>query len=211
MNRAWSPTDIMKKKFHTIQWDGQWQQAFSRPERSGVWIVWGNSGNGKTSFVMQLVAQLARHGRVFFNSLEEGVSLTLRDNLMRTDIIDVRRNVLIGCEDMDTMSQRLSRRKGPDFAIIDSIQYSRLTFPSYVKLKEAHPNKLLIFTSHAEGKQPAGRTAKSVKYDAGQKIWVEGFRAISNGRYNPGGTFTIWEQGAEEYWGIDHQKTPPPL
>jgi hypothetical protein len=40
-------------------------------------------------------------------------------------------------------------------------------------------------------------------YDASLKIWIEGYRAFSKGRYiGPnGGVYTIWEEGAEKYWG----------
>ncbi len=39
-------------------------------------------------------------------------------------------------------------------------------------------------------------------YDASLKIFVEGFRAISKGRFiGPKGYYTVWEEGAERYWG----------
>ena len=73
--------------------------------------------------------------------------------------------------------------------------------------KERHPNKLLIFVSHAEGRQPAGRAAKSVMYDAGLKIWVEGYKAFSKGRFiGDLGYAVIWEQGMEEYWAGKQQQ-----
>lgn len=41
---------------------------------------------------------------------------------------------------------------------------------------------LIIFISHADGKNPAGRSAKSVMYDASLKIYIEGYRAFSKGK-----------------------------
>ena len=39
-------------------------------------------------------------------------------------------------------------------------------------------------------------------YDATLKIWVEGFKAFSKGRFiGQTGEFTIWDEGAERYWG----------
>ncbi|MEA4949586.1 MAG: ATP-dependent serine protease, partial [Petrimonas sp.] len=53
-----------------------------------------------------------------------------------------------------------------------------------------------------DGKQPAGRAAKSVMYDADMKIWVEGYRAISKGRYiGEKGYFDVWPEKALRYWG----------
>jgi hypothetical protein len=206
MPRAYNPMQILAKRYNTIHWSEPWQDAFSTPEASGVWFVWGNSGNGKSSFVMQLVKELAPLGRVFYNSLEEGTSLTMANMLQRTNIAEVAKNVLIGQETIEELNERLLRRKAPQFIIIDSIQHCGITYPGYLKFKESHPGKLLIFISHAEGKQPASRTAKHVRYDADLKIHVEGFRATSMGRYNPGGKYTIWAEGEARYWG-DAQET----
>lgn len=192
---------ILAKKYNLIHWSEPWQDAFSSPEVCGVWFIWGNSGNGKSSLVMQLVRELAPLGRVFFNALEEGTGLTMAMNIQRSNIAEVADRVLIGNETIEELDLRLSRRKAPQFVIIDSLQHSGITYPQYCKLKAAHPDKLLIFISHAEGKMPAGRTAKSVRYDADLKIHVEGFIATSMGRYNPGGKYTIWDKGAQEYWG----------
>ena len=39
-------------------------------------------------------------------------------------------------------------------------------------------------------------------YDATLKIWVEGFKAFSKGRFiGEKGNYTIWEEGANKYWG----------
>jgi hypothetical protein len=201
MRTAFSPAEILKTKFKTLTWTEEWREAFGEPEVCGVWFIWGNSGNGKSSFVMQLVRCLAENYKVFYNSLEEGYGLTMKHNLQRAGIHEVKRNVLIGRETIDALSERLTKRRAPDVVIIDSIQYTGCTAPDYRKFREKHRNKLLIFISHAEGRQPSGRTAKSIKYDADLKIWVEGFKAISNGRYNPGGEYVIWTKGAQEYYG----------
>lgn len=103
---------------------------------------------------------------------------------------------------MDELSERLSQRKSADFVVIDSFQYTQMTYKAYLKFKEKHPNKLLIFISHADGKNPSGRSAKSVMYDASLKIWVEGYRAFSKGRFfGSVGHYTIWEEGSRKYRG----------
>jgi hypothetical protein len=54
-----------------------------------------------------------------------------------------------------------------------------------------------------EEKHPVGKTALKVMYDASLKIWVEGYKAFSKGRYigSNGGEYVIWEDGAANYWG----------
>jgi hypothetical protein len=138
---------------------------------------------------------------VFLNALEEGNRHTMQQLLEQSDLKESKKNVLIGCETMAELDERLSKHKSPRFAIIDSFQYTWLSFEEYFKFKTKHSDKLLIFTSQCEGKQPLGRTAGRVKFDATLKIWVEGFKAISNGRYNQGGEYVIWPDKAREYWG----------
>ncbi|MCL2291197.1 MAG: AAA family ATPase [Bacteroidetes bacterium] len=203
MKRALSVRDIMTKKYETIPFTGQWLEAFGMPERTGVWIIWGNSGNGKSTFALQLCTELCKHGKVLYNSLEEGSCLTFRKRLelVAGDMDGKRFNVV--SESVDELSKRLLRQRSADFVVIDSFQYSGLSYPAYRQFKDKHPNKLLIFISHAEGSRPAGRSAKSVLYDASQKIWIEGFKAISNGRSigANGGTYTIWEDSAMVFHG----------
>jgi hypothetical protein len=75
-----------------------------------------------------------------------------------------------------------------------------MTYNDYKTLRSLFPQKLFILISHAEGKNPAGRVAKSIKYDAFVKIWVEGYRAFAVSRYGGGEPYTIWDEGADEYW-----------
>lgn len=77
-----------------------------------------------------------------------------------------------------------------------------MNYREYIRFKEAHKDKLLIFISHAAGRAPRGSAAQSVMYDATLKIWVEGFKAFSKGRFiGDKGEFTIWDDGAKKYWG----------
>nr|DAL37874.1 MAG TPA_asm: hypothetical protein [Caudoviricetes sp.] len=79
-----------------------------------------------------------------------------------------------------------------------------MNYREYIRFKEAHRDKLIIFISHAQGKAPRGSAAQSVMYDATLKIWVEGFKAFSKGRFiGEKGEYTIWDEGANRYWGED--------
>ena len=168
-----------------------------------MWFVWGNSGNGKTSFLLQLCKELSHFGRVAYDSLEEGASLTMKNAFITAGMQDVaRRFVLLDRENMGQLSARLGKHKSPDIVVIDSFQYTHMSFAEYEAFKERHANKLLIFVSQADGNKPAGRTAVSVMYDASLKIFVSGFRAISKGRYfGNKGYYTIWKERADIYWG----------
>ena len=201
--RALTVKEILNKKRQTFPFEGKWADAFGQPERTGVWFVWGRSGNGKTSFVMQLIEELCKYDRVAFDSMEEGDSLSMRQKLVRHGLSKVgSRFHLLNAEPMSDLKERLARRKSYNIIVIDSFQYTQMSYKDYIQFKEQNKDKLIIFISHAKGNLPRGSAAEGVMYDATLKIWVEGFKAFSKGRFiGPTGEFTIWDEGAERYWG----------
>lgn len=203
MKRAISVSELLTMERETFPLEGAWREAFGEPERRGVWFVWGQSGSGKTSFVLHLCKELCRYGRVAYDSLEEGASLTMQRAFERCGMQEVaRRLVLLDAEPVDALSERLRRRRSPEIVVIDSFQYTHMSFRRYLDFKAAHADKLLIFISQASGTKPSGRTAESVMYDASLKIWVEGYRAFSKGRFfGPVGHYTVWPERAAAYWG----------
>lgn len=202
LNRALSVSDVYMLERATYRLSERWHEAFGEIDRTGVWLIWGKSGSGKTSFVLELCKELARFGRVAYDSLEEGDSLTMKNAFIRAGMMDVaRRVVLLNRESMTDLHERLSRPKSPDIVVIDSFQYTRMRYAEYQRFKEAHADKLIIFVSHATGDKPKGQAADAVMYDATQKILVKGYVAISKGRFKPGGRYVIWDEGARRVWG----------
>jgi len=201
--KALSITDLIKMKKETFDFNGAWFDAFGTPERTGIWFIWGGSGNGKTTFTMQLCKELCRFDKVLYDSLEEGASLTMQNSIIRAGMLDVKRNFqLLAGENIIDLDKRLSLRRTAKIVVIDSFQYTQMSYRDYIRLKEKHRDKLLIFISHADGRKPSGRSAVSVMYDATLKIWVEGYRAFSKGRFiGSKGSYDIWTEGAEKYWG----------
>ena len=203
MGRALTVKEVLNKKRQTFPFDGKWADAFGQPERTGVWFIWGRSGNGKTSFVMQLIAELCKYDRVAFDSMEEGDSLSMRQKLVRHGLSKVgSRFHLLNAEPMTELKERLARRKSYNIIVIDSFQYTQMSYRDYIQFKEQNKDKLIVFISHAKGSLPRGSAAEGVMYDATLKLWVEGFKAFSKGRFiGQTGEFTIWDEGAERYWG----------
>lgn len=199
--QALSVSQLLAQKKETFELSPEWKIAFGEPEVIGTWIIWGQSGNGKTTFALSLAKELSRHGVVLYNSLEEGDSLSLMNAVERVGLQHVNRRVRFVCEDMDTLLIRLKKRRSPKIVFIDSFQYTQMSYKQYIELKEQLPNHLLIFVSHADGNNPSGRSAKSVMYDSMLKIWVEGYRAFSKGRFiGERGWINIWEEAAQRYW-----------
>lgn len=210
MGRAISNQNVLAARFETVEFAGEWLASFGRPELRGTWIIWGGSGSGKTTFTLMLCKYLANFGRVAYNSLEQGLSLSLQKAWERVGMGEAGNSViLLNKEELPELRARLNKRKSPEIIIIDSVQYlDGFNWASFKKLKREYPDKLFIFISQADraGKDPDGKLAGKIRYDAEIKIKVEGFKAFVTTRYEDaergegGADFIIWEQGAAEYW-----------
>jgi len=201
LNKAISANDLLSRKFRSMPFEGPWADSFGLQERTGAWLIWGESGNGKTSLALQLGKYLADLGNnIVYNSMEEGCSLTMSRAFMRHNIQDVSKKFhLLDREPYPELMQRLSRRKSPDVIFIDSIQYFNITREQYKDMVNTYRDKLFILASHADGRLPDGAVARSIRYDANVKIRVEGYKAHPTGRDVGGEPFTIWSLGAEAY------------
>ena len=202
INRARTYTDLMRQKGTALEFTGDWLRSIGCPELTGSWLIWGNSTNGKTRFALQLCKYLATFVRVAYNSLEEGDSLSMRNAVKEVGMSEVRSNfLLLDQEPIGELRKRLMKRKSPDVVFIDSWQYTGLNYSEYKKLRADIRGKLFILISHAEGNNPEGRTAKSIRYDSFVKIWIEGYKAFPASRYGGNEPYTIWDEGAVKYWG----------
>lgn len=203
LQRALSISDIEKYNPTVLPFEGEWEAAIGQPELTGTWLVSGNSANGKTRFVLQACRYIASFKRrIAYDSLEEGLSKTMQDAIRAVRMRDIApKFILLDKEPIADLKERLNKQKSPDIVVIDSVQYSGLTYAGYKELRDNFRKKLFIITSHADGKEPAGRVAKAIKYDANIKTWVEGFKAFSVSRYGGGQPYTVWTKGASDYWG----------
>lgn len=192
----------MKMKFKRIPFTGRWFEALGQPESSGIWFVYGDTGNGKTSFLLQLARALCEFERVIYDSMEEGARLSFQVALQRVGIGGMRRKLLIlDKEPLDELLERLRKRRSPRIVIIDSVQHAELTRAKFKEIKREFPNHLFIFISHADGKRPKGSLADFMLYDADVKIRVEGYKAMIKNRVGGESEYIIWHEGAIEYWG----------
>lgn len=208
-NKAISLEELEKTKFVEFDWDGDWLDFFGDIGFEGVMLVWGESGNGKTSFALQLCRYLASKGKkTIYNSLEQGRSKSMQKQVKLAGLtsagIRKGRFNLLDKESIDDLKIRLRKKHSPDFVVIDSIQYSGMNYKAYQLLKDEFAGrKLIMLISHAEGKRPAGRVANSIRYDADIKIICEGYRASCLSRLGGGKSYTIWHEAAAKYYNED--------
>lgn len=200
--RAISITELEATKFKELAFDGKWKDALGCPELSGTILIYGPPKNGKTYFSLQFAQYLTRFGRVAYDALEMGTGAGLKKAVREIGFNEEekKRIVLLDREPISELEKRLKKKKSPSIAFVDSLQYTGLSYRQYIEFKERFRNKLLVFISHADGKQPRGEVARSVQYDADIIIRVEGFKAFPAGRYGGGEPLTVWNEGAEKYW-----------
>lgn len=208
MRRAISVANVFSSKFQTLDLPPEWSAAIGRPEVSGTWFVYGPPKNGKTSFTMMLCKCLAAIKRVVYNSVEEGFCETTKEAVHRAGMTPGESKfVLLDKEELEDLILRLKKHKSPDVIVLDSIQFMDLRWSDYKRLKSEFPNKLFIYISHIDGKQPDGITARRIWRDASVIFRVEGFMAFPVSRYGGGSNITVSEEKAKEYWGLDSEKT----
>lgn len=194
---------LLNKNNNAVEFDGRFHKLIGNPVLKGSWIVWGQSGNGKTRFVVQLMKYLTMFARVGFNSMEEGDGETIKKAFAEEKMEDVNgRLIIIDNENFEELIIRLQKKKSPHIIVVDSLQYLGISWNQYKQLKEMFPRKLFIWVSHADGKFPEGRVANKVRFDSHVKIRVFGFMAMAQSRYGTSSEpYVIWEEGAEMFGG----------
>lgn len=201
VKRALTVNDIREYKPLVLPFENEWLASIGSPELKGGWIIWGNSANGKTRFALKLAKYMANFVRVAYDSLEEGLSLSMQKAIIDVGMSDVKRSfVLLDKETVPMLRERLTKQRSPQVVIIDSLQYTGLTYKDYTTLINDFPHKLFILVSHADGREPRGNVGKAIKYDAFVKIYVEGYKAFAQSRYGGGEPFVVWQKGADAYW-----------
>lgn len=202
MTKALSPRQVMNKKRVVYEFEGAFLESFGKPERNAIWMIWGQSGNGKTRFLLQLCKYLTQFGKVDYNSMEEGDSASFALALQDTGMLEVdNRFKLLPNVLPDDFVERLCGKRKADFAVWDSLQYAGFNYLYYKEMKRKLRTKSLLFISHAKGSMPDGHCADKIRYDAGIKIHVVGYVAKVKSRYGGNKPFIIWEAGAKKYWG----------
>lgn len=204
INRAYSVSNVLSKKFNPLQFTAEWESTLGTPDKAFSAIIFGGSGEGKTEFAIKFAKFLTNFGKVAYDSLEQGLSATIQNALVRNHMDTCGNSfILLDREPFDELIIRMSKPKAPDFLFIDSVQYTRINKAQYYQLKELmlKKGKGIIWISQAKGKAPKGALADDIRYDVDLKLWVEGFKLFPDGRLNGGGnTFVIFPERAAKYW-----------
>lgn len=209
LQRAIRPKELREMKFDVKPFTNEWLSLIGSPVFERTWFIFGDSGNGKTRFALQLAKYLTNFGHVLYYSLEEGKShsmqlashdLNLDERNAKFKLVDQERHLTA----LESLRLRLTQTRQNDIVFIDSVQYLKFkNTAEYFQLINDYPNVQFVIVSQADGKNVKGAIADDIRYDSGVVIWVEGFRAFcKKSRYGGRGSYTINHQRAAEYWNI---------
>lgn len=205
--RAYTPAEVIARRMPVLDveaHDEALHDLLGRPLRAGVWFAWGNSGNGKTEFIMRLLRLFAAEEKTLYLSLEEGIgNIHLKEALQRNGL-STSKKLLIAFDSIEELTARLRKDRSPRVILIDTVQYWGITYDEYRALVNEFKTRLFVFMSHVDagGRVPDGSTAQRIKRDSDMRLWIEGYKAFNRGRtWGRTNEYIIWSQGADTYWG----------
>lgn len=199
VKRAYNYEDISRKKFESIKIHEDWIAHLGSPQLgNSQWIVCGDSGHGKTSYLLQLAKMLCEYYRVHYDTLEEGMKKSFKMALERSNIKSVKSQFIFSQETLEELTARLDRPRQPRIVIIDSIQYffRGRKVQDYFNFIEKFSNTTFIWVSAIRGNLPTGAVAEAIYYDCDIRVHVENFEAtMEKNRFEAYGSYIIWEEG----------------
>lgn len=204
--RVLTVANVLNQNISRIPFEGEFLEAFGNPQDRGVWFIWGSSGSGKSSFLMQLAKAFAGHYPVLYNLMEEEPDdAEYVERLELFAMHEVADTFHTQQYDFEQLSEFIERKRSPKVYFIDSLRYLTRDFDEYMQLKRlaTRRNKILICSGFAKGKDPRSEFEYRVMHDAKMKIFVSGYAAYCKGRTigANGGIYIIYEQGFEKLQG----------
>jgi KaiC/GvpD/RAD55 family RecA-like ATPase len=205
MARGITAKTLLNKKFKTFKFDGIWKTVLGEQERGGIWVIYGNEKNGKTTLALLLSEYLTKFENLNYVSAEEGTGFTFQQNLSRAKI-DFKNTKIkfydyLEIEEIDKM---LTKRQNARIIVLDNATayVDDLKTAVLRRLKRDYPDVLFIIMAHMEKNEPTTAMAKLAKKLCNVYFRIEGLTAFVGGRC-PGGTITINEQTAMLFHGSE--------
>jgi hypothetical protein len=201
VKKAYSYSDIDKIKFIEIRISEEWKAHLGEPQLGNShWLIFGESGQGKTNYALQVAKELCANHKIHYNTKEEGLKKSFQLSLKRNNMKGVN-NFNYQSEDLEELTSRLERKRQAKIVIIDSVQYffRGKRSKDYFDFIEKFENTTFIWISGADGKMPKGKVAEDIYYDADIVVNVKDFIAtVLKNRFEAYEPRIIWEQGANE-------------
>ena len=141
MARTLGVHHIINKAYPSLAFEGEWKEVFGCPSDPFTMLVYGLPKNGKTNFMMKFSKYLTQFGKVWYNSIEEGDCLTIKEAFIRCrmDELEPGKFMMGDRYFFQDMVEYLKGRNKGKFVIIDSRDFINLTCQQFKKLKTLFP------------------------------------------------------------------------
>lgn len=197
---------LKKMTFPKYEFEGIWKDSFGCPPIDAQWLIYGESGNGKTELCVQLAEYYTKFGRVAYISLEQGISSTIQEPFLRYEF-----NEKCDCKlykrtnrKMTTYEEVLEFVKKTNYKIIfiDSLNYMQAKAGQFIEISEIAKKRkrTLVNVAWGKGDKPKSSSGEDIEFMVDQKILVEKY-AVVEPKSRCGGKlpFVIWEEKAKLY------------
>lgn len=189
---------LNQKKFDLLPFTGHWKDTMGEPEDNFSCIIYGNSGDGKTTFTVQLVKYLCTLGlTVGYVSEEEGISATMQKAFQRVNMHEVSGKItLIEQATYQDILDYFTKRGSADVLVLDSLDYLSITKQQYQELRGRLKKKIIIMLSWATGRKPLTQAARDIEYMVGIKLLVKQYIVYPRSRFGGNQPFVVWPERA---------------
>jgi KaiC/GvpD/RAD55 family RecA-like ATPase len=173
-------------------------------EKRGFWIIYGAEKNGKNWLAYQLAKDLAADEKIQFISAESGHEDDFIQGIERAGITPGDKILIDDYMPINILVSKILKSKNTIWFIDNTTMYGDETKGEYSikNLKIMLQEKLIIWLSHEERKEPSPACAREIKKLAKVIIHVKGLKAFVVSRFAlQGGEITISDDMAEMYWG----------
>nr|WP_294922133.1 hypothetical protein [uncultured Flavobacterium sp.] len=210
LKKALTVANVVNQKVTLIEFSEhakELYQAFGNPQNKGIWFVWGGSGSGKSSLILDIIKALCKDLKAIHNELEEELDdIDFITRIERKQMHDVEDNFLTASYNYDQLNEYLDRRDSAKVVSINSAGYFFESIQQYYDFaKKYKGKKIIIISGLAKGKNPFSDLELKIMYDANKKIFCDGYLASCKGRtIGPnGGSYIIWQEGYDKLNGLD--------
>lgn len=168
-------SQLKELTFHNYEFGGSgFDEAIGNPEKDFKMSIYGESGNGKSTYAIEFANYLAvNHGKVLYNSSEEGIGLTLKRKLQKYDSENFN---VSDCKDFKSL-KKIIAKSGFQFIVIDSVNDMNMGPKDLKELYSLNPDKAFILILQAtKGGQYKGST--EIVHDCDIIVKVEQYQPI---------------------------------
>ena len=133
---------IKEKKYQRIDISSEYASLMGYPEKKFTGLAYGESGSGKSVYVLQFANYFATHfGKVLYNSHEERVSQTIQDRVNNFDI-DAQRLFIANGLPFNRMCSYIEKNYYR-LVIIDSVKYMNFNIDQLKEMRERFAKRQL--------------------------------------------------------------------